>query len=108
MERENASLQKQIDYLRQRTQEIDGQRRMSSNKQSQLMKLITSTAPVVLDSLKATGNEEQPAPLQALISKLNEAIEEDEASGPKTEPQPQQTRLVSTTVQTANPNMKFF
>lgn len=106
VERENASLQKQIDYLRQRTQEIEGQRRMSSNKQSQLMKLITSTAPVVLDSLKATGNEEQPAPLQALISKLNEAIEEDESGAPKE--QPQQARLVSTTVQTTNPNMKFF
>ena len=73
------SLQKQIDYLKQRAEEIDGQRRMSTNKQSQLMKLITSTAPVVLDSLKSTGGQDdQPPPLQALISKLSEAIEEDE------------------------------
>ena len=109
VEKENASLQKQIDYLTQRTEEIEGQRRMSTNKQSQLMKLLTSTAPVVLDSLKATGQEEKPPPLQALISKLTEAIEEDEAREKrrpeKVAPPP---KLVAATVQTTNPNMKFF
>ena len=80
VEKANEALQKQIDYLKQKTEQVDGQRRMSTNKQSQLMRLLTSTAPVVLDSLKASsGQEDQPAPLQALISKLTEAIEQDEA-----------------------------
>ena len=111
IEKENESLVRQIEFLRQRTEEIEGQKRMSTNKQSQLMKLITSTAPFVLESLKSETNEEdQPQPLQALISKLTEALEDEEsleqASFEKT--QSQQPTLVSATVQTTNPNMKFF
>ena len=101
-------MQRQIDFLRQRTEEIEGQKRMSTNKQSNLMKLITSTAPYVLESLKSEINEEdQTQPLQALINKLTEAIE-DEESAEKEESLPEQPELVSATVQTTNPNMQFF
>jgi hypothetical protein len=70
------------------------------------MRLITSTAPVVLDSLKSVGEEDnQPEPLQALINKLNEAIAEGDA---QTQPQPRPPAMAAATVQTTNPNMKFF
>ena len=77
------------------------------------MKLITSTAPFVLESLKSETNEEdQPQPLQALISKLTEAIEDEESAeqtrGTLNRTQQQQPTLVSTTVQTTNPNMQYF
>ncbi|OHT04765.1 hypothetical protein TRFO_06210 [Tritrichomonas foetus] len=110
LEKDNESLQKQIDFLRQRTEEIEGQKRMSSNKQSGLMKLITSTAPFVLDSLKSDSTEnDQPPPLQALINKLTEAVEDEEAAERQAaQNRGQAPKLTSTTVQTTNPNMQFF
>ena len=106
LEKENESLQKQIDYLRQRTEEIEGQKRMSSNKQSGLMKLITSTAPFVLDSLKSESPEnDQPPPIQALINKLSEAVESEEAIEKKVF-SPQKKTQVS--VQTMNPDIQQF
>jgi chromosome segregation ATPase len=106
IEKENSGLEKQIGFMKQRTEELEGQQKMSSNKQSQLMRLLTSTAPMVLDSLKSVDSEaNQPAPLQALITKLNEALEEGEPPRPEVAPPP---KMVSTPVQTPNPNMKFF
>jgi chromosome segregation ATPase len=105
VEKENAGLEKQIAFLRQRTEELEGQQRMGSNKQSQLMRLLTSTAPVVLDSLKSVDSEaNEPAPLQALITKLNEALEEGQDRPAADAPAP---KMVSTPVQTTNPNMKL-
>lgn len=116
VEKENASLQKQIDYLKNRSEEIQGQRKMSSAGQTKLMSLITSTAPFVLDSLKSSNVEQnQPPPLQALISKLSEAIEEDDAHEAEesnaqtaTTSPPRAPQMSTATVQTTNPNMKFF
>lgn len=109
IEKENESLQRQIDFIRSRTEEIEGQKKMSSNKQSNLMKLITSTAPFVLESLKSdTSGTDQPPPLQALIAKLTEAVEDEEAAEENRRAQNRAPKMSSTTVQTTNPNMKYF
>ena len=104
VEKDNESLQQQLDYLTQRAEELEGQQRMSNAKQSQLMKLITSTAPLVLDSLKSSGApEDSTAPLQALIEKLDEAVKQEEMA------QASKAKTTATTAsQTTNPNMKYF
>lgn len=80
VEKENASLQKQLDFLSERTANVESQKKLSSGEMNKIIGLITSTAPIVLDSLKSHPPEgEQPTALQALITKLTEAVEEDEA-----------------------------
>ncbi|EAX87147.1 hypothetical protein TVAG_078720 [Trichomonas vaginalis G3] len=79
IEKENASMQKRLDFLVERTTSVEQQKKLSSSDMNSIMKLITSTGPIVLDALKAHPPEgEQPSALQALINKLTEAVEEDE------------------------------
>jgi hypothetical protein len=106
-EKANAELENQISLLHQRIEEIEGQRRMSSNKQSQLMRLMTSTAPSVLDSLKSVQDDTQPAPLQALIMKLSEALEDGEAAERAQAAHAEAPQMASAEVQTAQPNRKL-
>ena len=83
IEKENTSLQKQYNFLLERTANVESQKKMSSSEMNTVMNLITSTAPIVLDSLKSHPPEgEQPSALQALITKLTEAVEEDENEHP--------------------------
>lgn len=74
VERENYSLQKHLNFLTKRLESTEGQRKMTSTDMQQLIGLITSTAPYVLDSLKASNQGDKPEPLQALITKLSEAV----------------------------------
>jgi chromosome segregation ATPase len=110
MVKENEGLRQQIVFLKGRIDEIEGHQALGGKKQAQLMRLITSTAPVVLESLKSSGDEEQPAPLEALIAKLTEALEEEEKSSQNvtTERSLQSPKMATGFAQTTNPNMKFF
>jgi hypothetical protein len=71
------------------------------------MKLMTSTAPAVLDSLKSVQDDTQPAPLQALIMKLSEALEDGEARERTESSASAAPQMATAEVQTAKPNRKL-
>lgn len=76
IEKDNASLHRQLDFYTKRIKDIESQQKLTTTDQSRLIHLITSTAPIVLESLKSQNTDEDaPPPLQALISKLTEAVE---------------------------------
>jgi len=107
LEKDTSSYNKQLEYTNGRIEQVEGQKRMTSNEMSQLMDLISTTAPVVLESLSAkTNSEDQPEPLKALITKLTEAVEEAPPSARVTGSRP--SLLVSHPIQTENPKMKYF
>ncbi|KAH0790532.1 hypothetical protein GPJ56_005521 [Histomonas meleagridis] len=77
IESENELLRRQIESLRKKLTQFEKQKQKSASKQLHLVKLLTSTAPLVLDSLNANGNvAEKENPVEILIDKLNGVIDD--------------------------------
>jgi hypothetical protein len=108
VEKENTGLERQAVFLRQRTGDVEGQRRFSLHKQSQLMRLMTATAPVLLGSFQSDEEAEKPPALQNLMARLNDTIQDDEVMRRTRKPEPPVIEWRSVPVQTVNPNIKFF
>lgn len=107
LEKENDDIQKHINFLKQKTSEIEAQKKAYSTKQTQLMKLLTGTAPLVMESLKSHSENEEQSPLQALIGKLEQAVAAEEAAEQKEE-LANPILFSNSSVQTQNPKISNF
>ena len=107
-EKDNLSQKKQLEFYINRIDQVENQKKMSSNEMNQLISLITSTAPFVINSLQSNTNinNKQPEPLQALINKLSEAVEENPSSTRSIKQK--QISKNSQKIQTDILNLKYF